>query len=81
MANSLEKAKENDPEVNFVYTPDNHAALKIYTWKKSLGTALVFSTGKILYMGPKGKEELAQLHNKISTMGAYWDGVPVILGV
>ena len=81
LADSLEKAKENDPAVNFVYTPDNHAALKIYTWKKTYGTALVFSTGKILYMGPKGNAELAQLHNKISAMGASWDGVPVILGV
>ena len=65
-----------DASIKFVYTPDNHAALKIYTDK---GTVCVFSTGKILYMGSKTQKQLMELHQYISLLGKHWEGVPIQL--
>ena len=77
---NLYKLSENleKENMNFVYTPDRHAALKIYT---ELGTVSVHSTGKILYMGSKTEDMLMQLHEKISNMGKYWNGVPILIGI
>ena len=58
--------------LSFVYTPDRHAALKLYT---EHGTACIFSTGKILYMGSKSTETLYKLHSFIQYMGCHWNGV------
>jgi len=72
---SLAKQLENDKDVTFVYCPDNHASLKIYT--QNLGTCCVHSTGKLLYMGAKNSEMLNELHSLISKKAKHWDGVPV----
>lgn len=49
----------------FLYTPSRSAALKIYN---ELGTACVFSTGKILYMGTKNKVCLMGLHEQMNLL-------------
>jgi len=72
---SLAKQLEKDKDVTFVYCPDNHASLKIYT--QNLGTCCVHSTGKLLYMGAKNSEMLNELHSLISKKAKHWDGVPV----
>lgn len=74
----LAKLLKDDSNITFVYTPDQHAALKIYT---KTGTVCVHSTGKILYMGPKNTEALMNLHSMIAKMGQKWDGVPILLGI
>ena len=67
-----------EKKINFVYTPDIHAALKIYT---DYGTVSLHSSGKILYMGSKDMEILMKLHDKISKLGKSWEGVPILIGV
>lgn len=49
----------------FLYTPSRSASLKVYN---DLGTACVFSTGKILYMGTKNKVCLMGLHEEINLL-------------
>jgi hypothetical protein len=49
----------------FLYTPSRSASLKIYN---DLGTACVFSTGKILYMGTKNKLCLMGLHEEMNLL-------------
>lgn len=58
--------------LTYVFTPDNHAALKIY---HELGTVSIHSSGKILYMGSKNEMELIKLHKIISIMGNKWTGI------
>ena len=68
LCKSLDKSKS----INYVYTPDTHASLKIYT---EYGTACVHSTGKILYMGCKDTLTLMKLHDYISDIGKHWSGI------
>lgn len=49
----------------FLYTPSRSASLKVYN---DLGTACVFSTGKILYMGTKNKVCLMGLHEEMNLL-------------
>lgn len=73
--NLFELAKQlKETEMSFVFTPDRHAALKLYT---EFGTACIFSTGKILYMGSKSTDTLKKLHKYITNMGCNWKGVPL----
>lgn len=68
----------DDSHENYVYTPDTHASLKLYTEN---GTVSIHSTGKILYMGTKDIETLMTLHEYISKIGKEWDGVPILEGL
>jgi len=68
-----ERLKE-ESDLSVVFTPDNHASLKIYT---KFGTVCCHSTGKILYMGCKNMEVLHKLHDFISEKGKFWKGVPI----
>lgn len=54
------KLEENGKK--FLYTPSRSASLKLYN---DLGTACIFSTGKILYMGSKNKVTLMGLHIEV----------------
>tara|TARA_Y100000389_G_scaffold205109_1_gene263315 strand:+ start:6202 stop:6834 length:633 start_codon:yes stop_codon:yes gene_type:complete len=58
--------------LSYVYTPDNHAALKIY---HEFGTVCVHGSGRILYMGSKNDSELINLHNYIKKIGKSWPGM------
>ena len=73
---TLAKQLDTMPHITYVYTPDTHAALKIYL---SNGTVCVHSTGKILYMGAKTITQLKSLHSEVARMGRSWQGVPIFL--
>lgn len=67
----------DDTEYVYLYTPDRHASLKIFTEE---GTACVHSSGKVLYMGSKTNINLKNLHDLIDSMVVNWEGVPIFSG-
>lgn len=59
-----------------VYTPNTHAALKIY-FSQPKGTVSLHRTGKVLFMGIKDESSLQEIYNYLNIICRNWNTMKI----